>query len=908
MSHRPADRSAISVLSTYLLRALRQIGCARSARSVLSRVLARLLAVVLAAGLVTVAASVAQAAPLPADYSASTSGDVVSVGLDAVGLDTLDAAVGHSATTVDSTGTPRSRAESANVAANAVGIGVGVEAAVAESTNATPDDTYNQSLGQVDVPGVLDTGLVSGTGQTHWASDSACVPDGDPIAQSTTTLAGATLGLPGLQILDLGTVSTTGSTSLDDGSVVATSSGNLADSSLLNGLVGIHVVNQPEITAQSNGTTGTVTSNDYAVDVTVGNAAPVRLVAGGQIPINLTVPGVAATDLTLTVGNLNDASAGATGEGNMSFITITGTIDLLGANAVTVDLGLLPLTAAATAPTGGVECDSLAAPVISRPADGSTTGDTTPTIGGTGTPGATVTVTEAGTTIGTADVDNDGTWSLVPDTPLDLGSHTIVATQANGQATSPASDPDSFQIIDTTAPDPPIITDPADGSSTNDTTPPISGTAEPGSTVAVSVDGNQIGTTRANGDGNWTLVPPTPLAPGGHTATATATDAAGNTSDPSDPVDFTIDTTAPAAPVITQPADGSTTTDNTPAITGTGEPGATVTVSVDGDQIGTATVNGDGSWTLNTPDPLADGDHTVSATQTDPAGNTSDADSVDFTVDATTQTPVITRPADGSSTRDTTPTISGTAEPGATVVVTDQDGTQLGTATTNSNGNWTFTSTALTPGGYTITATATDPSGNRSGRSHPDRFTIDTTAPAPPVITRPADGSTVTDNTPTIGGSGEPGATVTVSVDGDQIGTTTVNGDGGWTIGVAQPLGDGDHTVTATQTDPAGNTSGPSDPVDFTIDATPPAAPTIVTPRTGPPSPTPHPPSPALVNPAPPSASGSTDTGSAPHASARTAAGPARLTSPSTRAGTRSPPSKPTRPATPAIRHGPGSP
>ncbi|WP_188896682.1 hypothetical protein, partial [Microlunatus endophyticus] len=101
----------------------------------------------------TVAASVAQAAPLPADYSASTSGDVVSVGLDAVGLDTLDAAVGHSATTVDSTGTPRSRAESANVAANAVGIGVGVEAAVAESTNATPDDTYNQSLGQVDVPG-----------------------------------------------------------------------------------------------------------------------------------------------------------------------------------------------------------------------------------------------------------------------------------------------------------------------------------------------------------------------------------------------------------------------------------------------------------------------------------------------------------------------------------------------------------------------------------------------------------------------------------------------------------------------------------------------------------------------------------------------------------------------------------
>ncbi|WP_239071829.1 Ig-like domain-containing protein [Amycolatopsis sp. SID8362] len=90
---------------------------------------------------------------------------------------------------------------------------------------------------------------------------------------------------------------------------------------------------------------------------------------------------------------------------------------------------------------------------------------------------------------------------------------------------------------------------------------------------------------------------------------------------------------APAPPVISSPVDGSTTDDSTPTIKGTGEPGATIKVTIDGTPAGTVTVGADGTWTLETTNQLADGQHTVVATQTDPAGNVStDSQKVAFTV------------------------------------------------------------------------------------------------------------------------------------------------------------------------------------------------------------------------------------------------------------------------------------
>jgi len=570
----------------------------------------------------------AEAAPLPADYSGGTHGDVLDLDVTAAGIFPVTAVLAHSATVTDSQADPRAHAESANVEVGALGIPVGVSTDAADANNAAPTDSYDTGLGEVDVPGLLDTGIITGTGSATWAGDAACVPDGQPIAESTTELAGATLFVPAIEILNLGTVTTTGSTTLDAGSVVSSSTGNLASLSLINGLVDVQVLSQPTLTATSDGTTGVVTPSPYAVSVTIGGTST-TLTAGMSIPIVLTV-GLAEVDLVLSVGQLTDSSSGATGSGSMTFLTVTGTITALATELASLDIGILPLSATAAAPTGGVECTVLTPPVITTPTDGATTSET-PTIAGTGIPGATVTVTEGGTTVGTALVAADGSWTLVPPTPLSVGDHTIIATQALADAASGPSNEVTFTVEDLTAPAAPVITAPADGSTTNDSTPSVTGRAEPGSTVTVTDgDGLVLGSAVADANGDWAF-DSVALADGTYTITATATDAAGNVS-PADSVRFTVDTSV-EPPLVTEPADGGTITDRTPTISGTGEPGATVEVTIDGQVVGTAVIGDDGTWSLAVDDALACGAHTLRATQRARQVTSAPSEPIDFTVE-----------------------------------------------------------------------------------------------------------------------------------------------------------------------------------------------------------------------------------------------------------------------------------
>jgi hypothetical protein len=120
-------------------------------------------------------------------------------------------------------------------------------------------------------------------------------------------------------------VEASGWTTLQSGSVVSTSTGNLASLSLVNGLVSVSVLSDPLLTATSDGTTGTVTANDYAVSVTFGGVTT-ELHAGGSRSINVTIPFVGSVALTITVGALNDTSAGATGSGDLTFLQISGAI------------------------------------------------------------------------------------------------------------------------------------------------------------------------------------------------------------------------------------------------------------------------------------------------------------------------------------------------------------------------------------------------------------------------------------------------------------------------------------------------------------------------------------------------------------------------------------------------------
>lgn len=224
-----------------------------------------------------------------------------------------------------------------------------------------------------------------------------------------------------------------------------------------------------------------------------------------------------------------------------------------------------------------------------------------------------------------------------------------------------------------------MITSPTEGMLTRDTTPQITGTGEAGATVAVSIDAVMVGTTTAAEDGSWTFLPPTPLATGAHTVSASQSDAAGNDSPSSAPVGFVVDGTVPAAPVILQPVDGTVTTQTRPQISGTGEPGARLTVR-DGNlaltlatssarrtasEVGSVLVAADGTWTLIPSTALSPGLHTFSATQADPAGNSSPVSNL-VRITVTSAQPSTSSATTGPSSTSSSTTSGSTTGPSTT--------------------------------------------------------------------------------------------------------------------------------------------------------------------------------------------------------------------------------------------------
>ena len=165
-------------------------------------------------------------------------------------------------------------------------------------------------------------------------------------------------------------------------------------------------------------------------------------------------------------------------------------------------------------------------------------------------------------------------------------------------------------------------------------------------------------------------------------------------------------------------------------------------------------------------------------------------------------------------TNDNTLTLTGSAEANATVKVYD-GATLLGSATADGSGNWSYTTAALANGAHSLTATATDVAGNTSAASSALNVTIDTTAPVTPAIASystdsgtAGDGIT-NDNTLTLTGTAEANATVKVYDGATLLGSATADGSGNWSYTTAA-LANGAHSLTATATDVAGNTSAAS--------------------------------------------------------------------------------------------------
>lgn len=272
---------------------------------------------------------------------------------------------------------------------------------------------------------------------------------------------------------------------------------------------------------------------------------------------------------------------------------------------------------------------------------------------------------------------------------------------------------------DVSAPAPPEFTQPADGATLGSDLVAIAGTASADSARLALSEGSRTLADVVPSNGSWSITRSFPN--GEHTVRATAFDASGNPSDPATVSFHVADSTAPPAPVITDPASDSFAGAKSVTLRGTSSVDtAWVRLGETGTTLGSPRPVSGGRWSATVF--LSEGPHTIVAYARDGADNESDAsDPVAFTVDAQSPSVAITSPQNLSPV--TTPVaITGTAADNiavASVTVTARDqvlGTQHSAVATctgclGPSATWTVT-IPLERGVWSLSATATDRAGH----------------------------------------------------------------------------------------------------------------------------------------------------------------------------------------------------
>jgi hypothetical protein len=573
------------------------------------------------------------------------------------------------------------------------------------------------------------------------------------------------------------------------------------------------------------GNVATTATQTFTLDTTAPTIA-ITSAGGSTNQASQTITGtVDAADAGATVTVLDGATVvgSAVVQSNGSW-TATGVTLSNGTNSLTAKVtdvagntatsAAVVYTLSTTAPT---VTESLAIDTGSSATDHITSNDA---ITGSGLANTVVHFTIDGVASATTVTANaQGGWSFTPSGLAD-GAHTIVASQTDSFGNTGTASL-SF-TLDTTAP---TIAITSAGGSTNQASQTITGTvdaADAGATVTVLDGTTTVGTAVVQSNGSWTATGVT-LSNGSNSLTAQVTDLAGNTTT-SSAVIYTLSTTAPTVTESLAFDTGSSATDHitsNDAINGNGIANTVVHFTIDGTPSATTvTANAQGAWSF-TPSGLADGAHTIVASQTDSFGNTGTA-SLSFTLDTTAPTIAIT--SAGGPTNQPSQTITGTvdaADAGATVTILDGT-TAVGSALVQSNGNWTATGVTLSNGTNSLTAKVTDVAGN-TATSAAVVYTLSTTAPTVTESLAFDTGSSATDHITSndaINGNGLANTVVHFTIDGVASATTvTANAQGGWSF-TPSGLTDGAHTIVASQTDSFGNTGTAS--LSFTLDKVPP--------------------------------------------------------------------------------------
>ncbi|UXR87150.1 Ig-like domain-containing protein [Staphylococcus felis] len=425
---------------------------------------------------------------------------------------------------------------------------------------------------------------------------------------------------------------------------------------------------------------------------------------------------------------------------------------------------------------------------------------------GTGEPGTTVVVTFPNGETGTGKVDEKGNWSVsVP--PTEVLEEGEVITVVNKDNNGNTSEPGTGTVTDTIAPDAPKVNNPQPGDKE------VTGTGEPGTTVVVTFPNGETGTGKVDEKGNWSVsVPPTEVLEEGEIITVVNKDNNGNTSEPG--TGTVTDTIAPDAPKVNNPQPGDK------EVTGTGEPGTTVVVTFPNGETGTGKVDEKGNWSVPVPptEVLEEGE-IITVVNKDNNGNTSEPGTGTVTDTIAPDAPKVNNPQPGDK------EVTGTGEPGTTVVVTFPNG-ETGTGKVDEKGNWSVSvpPTEVLEEGEVITVVNKDNNGNTS---EPGTGTVtDTIAPDAPKVNNPQPGDKE------VTGTGEPGTTVVVTFPNGETGTGKVDEKGNWSVSVppTEVLEEGE-IITVVNKDNNGNTSEPG--TGTVTDTIAPDAPKVNNPQPG---------------------------------------------------------------------------
>jgi hypothetical protein len=365
-----------------------------------------------------------------------------------------------------------------------------------------------------------------------------------------------------------------------------------------------------------------------------------------------------------------------------------------------------------------------------------------PWLGGGGVSGDVVTVYDNGVAIGSVVVDPNGSWGLTPAFSLANGAHALTATDTNAAGSvspqsnafdltinaAPPAAPTIFSVLDPIAN---ISLDP-NGTSIS-ARPMLGGGGTAGDVVTIYDNGIAIGSAVVNAVGSWNFTPTTDLSNGVHALTAMDVNAAGAVSHLSIAFDLTIGVgIPPVAPTIFSvfdPITGSLDPNGTsesarPSLGGGGVVGDIVTVYDNGAAIGTALVGKNGSWYLVQTSDMTNGEHALTATQSNVLGDVSHASlPFDLTVNVglpaapvitsivSNDGPMLGAVAAGGISTDGHPVINGTGHIGDTISVYDNT-TFLGTAVVNPEGHWSYQpAAALANGTHNLHATETNLTG-----------------------------------------------------------------------------------------------------------------------------------------------------------------------------------------------------